>query len=180
MGNAQGPSGTGCRAIRLEPIRARRPRCARPCDQKRPWARHHAERPQGPDPGLIPSVGRGSLRPAIFDCGFADRPRHLFPAMKAEFGPMARLVVGGGSVQNMLRDPNRLRDHRMREGARATGQMAGLLDSNRKLQFFPIVNATRSSRGVQMRAARGPRRRSVGQLRKVAASAHFSHLMAGS
>jgi hypothetical protein len=68
-------------------------------------------------------------------------------------------------------------------GAEAPREKCGSADGlglNRKVQFFPIVNATTSGGGVQMRFTENLGGSPNDKLREIAATAQNTHPMAGS
>jgi hypothetical protein len=68
-------------------------------------------------------------------------------------------------------------------GAETPRDKCGLADSlglDRKVQFFPIVNATTSGGGVQMRSTENLGGSPNDKLREIAATAQNTHPMAGS
>jgi len=186
MGNAEGTSGAGCnatscKAICLGPDGARRPCGARPCEHQRASTGHHAEGTESADPGLIQIIGRCRLKSGvIFEGGLraerATAPRRLGSAPRAR--PCGGRRIGSKCATG---GPNPRSCHRTRQAAPTTYKVASRLRLKRKLQFFPIVNATRSSRGVQMRPRpRGPWRRSSRQMAKGRRKRSHFYLMAGS
>jgi hypothetical protein len=66
------------------------------------------------------------------------------------------------------------------EALREVCGLAGSLGLNRKVQSFPIVNATTSGGGVQMRFAENLGASADDTLREIAATAQNTHPMAGS
>src|ERR1700761_8482555 len=89
MGSAESAAGARHQLARIEPIRARRSRRARPCNRDRSRARNHDKRTQGPDQGLVQTTERDGMRLARPDQTKATN----FPVKKAlcsaKFSPMA-------------------------------------------------------------------------------------------